>query len=127
MAAFAAQVAKNVDDGVKHTMDVVQETCITFCPVKTGRARNGFKVSDGIPDESPPQMEGPFDESGQYRIIENRKVIEASKEQEPNFYLTNTVPYVPDLNRGTSSQAPAGFIEMAFAEGIRAANGMKVL
>lgn len=127
MAEFARQVVRNVEEGAKHTMDVVQETCITFCPVKTGRARNGFKVSDGIPNQSPPQMEGPFDMTGQYRIIENRKVLEANKNPEPNFYLTNTVPYVPKLNEGSSAQAPAGFIEMSFAEGIRAANGIKVL
>lgn len=127
MYAIAEQVVRNFDDGVKHTMDVVQETVIRGCPVLTGRARNGFKVTDGVPVFAPPQMEGPFDVTGEYRIVENRKVIDANRNPSPNFYLTNTVPYVPQLNEGTSSQAPAGFIEIAIAQGIRAAKGIKVL
>lgn len=127
MRKIAADVQRNFADGVKHTMDVVQETVIRATPVKTGRARNGWRVSHGQPNQSSPQMQGPFDPSGEYRIVENRKVIKASPDADPNFYINNTVPYVPELNRGSSAQAPAGFIQIATSVGIQEAKKIRVL
>lgn len=125
MRALAERMERNFSDGVKHTMDRVQETVIVGCPWLTGRARNGFRVSEGSPNESPPQMVGPFDTTGEYRIIENRKVIKAAVGG--NFFLNNTVPYVPDLNRGSSLQAPAGFIQIAASVAIQTSKKIKVL
>lgn len=127
MREIAENVKRSCTDGAKYTMDVVQETVIRLCPVDTGRARNGFHVSEGAPDQQSPQMEGPFDVTGEYRIVENRKVIESSTDVDPDFYLQNTVPYVPELNAGSSAQAPAGFIEMGFQAGIAAAKKIEVL
>lgn len=127
MKGIAQDVERNFVDGVRHTMDVVQETLIRGTPVDTGRARNGWKVSEGAPDQGSPQMIGPFDVTGEYRIIENRKVIEASHGADPDFYVQSTVPYVPELNAGSSAQAPAGFIETAIQAGISAAKKIEVL
>lgn len=127
MKQIAQDVERNFSDGVKHTMDVVQETVIRLTPVDTGRARNGFKVSEGAPDLGAPQMIGPFDVTGEYRIIENRKVIEAAQGADLDFYFQNTVPYVPELNAGSSAQAPAGFIEQGIEAGMSAAKKIEVL
>lgn len=35
-----------------------------------------------------------------------------------NVYITNLVPYVPRLNAGSSTQAPAGFVERAILKAI---------
>lgn len=127
MKAIAADVERNFVEGVRHTMDVIQETVIRGTPVDTGRARNGFHVSEGAPNMAAPQMIGPFDVTGEYRIIENRKVIEASHGADPDFYLQNTVPYITELNAGSSAQAPAGFVEIAIEAGLEAAKKIEVL
>jgi hypothetical protein len=128
MRDIASRVKRDFSNGVKHTMDVVQETVIRGTPVKTGRARNGWDVAEGAPNRRSPQMVGPFDDTGEYRIVENRKVIKAAPEDgDLNFYLENTVPYVPELNRGSSEQAPRGFVEIAMSVGIQEAKKIKVL
>ena len=125
--AIAEQIETNFTDGIKHVMDVVQETVIRVTPVLTGRARNSLRVTEGDTQIPEPEMVGPFDTTGEYRIIENRKVIQASKSPEPNFHLQSKLHYLPELNAGSSAQAPAGFIETASVIAITEARKIKVL
>ena len=114
MAELGERIHRNFATLVKQTTDAVQEYVITGTPVKSGRARNGWRVGAGTPDTSTPDMIGPFDPSGSARMDANRSVINAAPLQ-THFYLNNTVPYVPLLNSGSSEQAPAGFVQKAEA------------
>lgn len=114
MRELGERIHRNFGTLIKQTTDTVQEYLIEGTPVKSGRARNGWRVSADAPDDTPPDMEGPFDPSGHTRIDANRAII-AAEPLGTDFFITNTVPYIPKLNGGSSLQAPAGFIEKAEA------------
>lgn len=40
------------------------------------------------------------------------------------IYITNNVPYIGDLNDGSSKQAPAGFVQLSIAKGIENVRGI---
>lgn len=114
MRELGERIHRNFSTLVKQTTDAIQEYEINGTPVKSGRARNGWRVGANSPDNTPPDMIGPFDPSGNIRIDANRSII-ASEPLGTHYFITNPVPYVPLLNDGSSQQAPAGFIEKAEA------------
>lgn len=114
MRALGERIHRNFGTLVKQVADATQEYVINATPVKSGRARNGWRVGVNNADDSPPDMTGPFDPSGNTRIDANRSIINAAPLQS-NFILSNNVPYIGELNNGTSQQAPEGFVEKATA------------
>ena len=76
-------------------------------PVDTGRARWGWFLTINVPSNSTPP-EGKYSAP---KINERMQAIKDSFTVSDTLYLTNNVPYVPDLNNGTSKQAPARFVE----------------
>lgn len=44
-----------------------------------------------------------------------------------SIQLTNSLPYIGDLNDGSSAQAPAGFIRIAVIEGVAAVRGARIV
>lgn len=125
MRALSERIERNVAQLQGHVMDAVQEHVIVATPFKTGRARNGWRVGDGQPDTAL-EMLGPFDKSGQARIDANREVCKAH-DTLASLYLDNEVPYVPDLNAGSSMQAPSGFIQRAAVVAVSAIKGARIV
>ena len=84
-------------------------------PVKTGRARWGWNCSINTPDLTVPA-------EGKYRIAATRATtvfsVQAVKEM-PDLYVANAVPYIGNLNNGSSQQAPARFVELAFENALQ--------
>jgi hypothetical protein len=84
---------------------------IISTPVDTGRARNGWNITIQAPSMTVPP-EGKYsmpniEEHGLSTII--------SVTPEQVIYITNRVPYIENLNKGSSRQAPARFVELAAA------------
>lgn len=82
---------------------------IISTPVDTGRARHGWNITIQSPSLTVPP-EGKYsmpniEEHGLSTII--------SVTPEQVIYITNRVPYIEDLNKGSSQQAPARFVELA--------------
>lgn len=125
MKALGERIERNVSVLQGHVMDAVQEHVIIATPVKTGRARNGWRVGDGSPDTTL-DMVGPFDKSGQTRIDSNRDVCLAH-DTLASLYLDNEVHYIPDLNHGSSVQAPSGFIQRAVTIAVSAIKGARIV
>lgn len=84
-------------------------------PVDTGRARWGWNCSIGSPDLTIPA-------EGKYSIATARATtvftVRAVKEA-PDLFIANAVPYIGRLNDGSSKQAPARFVELAFINVVR--------
>ncbi len=125
MKALGERIERNIAGLQGHVMDAIQEHVIIGTPVKTGEARNGWRVGDGAPDTTL-ETQGPFDKSGQTRIDANRAVCEAHDTPTP-LYLDNQVHYIPDLNQGSSQQAPAGFVQAATVVAISAIKGARIV
>ena len=70
-------------------------------PVDTGRARNSW-----IATQNPTSFRNSLQAGGSSGLLST-----PSKEKLEQYYITNGVPYIADLNAGSSRQAPARFVE----------------
>ena len=77
-------------------------------PVDTGRARWGWFVTVGSPStEIPPE--------GHYSIPDVTSRANVSVSADVTAYIANNVPYIVELNDGSSKQQPARFAERSAA------------
>lgn len=81
-------------------------------PVDTGRARANWNVAVGQIDRS--VNEESFDQSGAQQ--RGQGVILGSFRAGDVLYITNSLEYVPALERGSSRQAPQGMVAVTAAE-----------
>lgn len=107
--ALSNRIEKNINTTVRKTAIVASQTVIHATPVDTGRARGNWFVGVGAPirDES-----DDTDQSGTNRINANNSKINTRKSRQ-TIFISNNLPYIQKLNEGSSSQAPANFVEQA--------------
>lgn len=115
IAAAMRQVRRVASRAVaKVTLDV-EANLIETTPVDTGWARANWVPSVGTPFRGPAgsreQAEAGSVNTGAQAAGEAR-VAAYDVRQGPAF-VSNSVPYIEDLNDGTSQQAPAGFVQAA--------------
>lgn len=105
--AYELQIKKAMKVGI---VEALRQVTIST-PVDTGRARWSWFLSIKTPSgEIPPE--------GKYKapkVTEKIQSISGNFTIKDTLYLTNNVPYVPDLNKGSSRQAPARFVEKSAA------------
>ncbi len=96
--------------------DIVQAT-----PVLTGRAKNNWNISVGSVDESITEEGG---DSATIESNQKSKAKEALAEittfPPTLIVISNSLPYITELNEGSSTQAPAGFVERAIVNNLAA-------
>lgn len=135
LAAFAKRIRKlgknipvNADQLLILTAGAVNQTVVLATPHDTGRARGNWQISIGAPITEEIER---LDPTGQATINANQTVIKSiqgkSRQGKRSIFLTNNLSYIQPLNEGTSSQAPAGFVEQAVRAGVRAAKKVKLL
>jgi len=85
-------------------------------PVDTGAAKDSWNASVGHADlrirDRQAGYYNPLGEPDGERIPEIPGVAPWGAE----IHVSNNVPYINDLNAGSSRQAPAGFVELTLAE-----------
>ena len=82
-------------------------------PIDTGRARSGWVAGVKETEWCPPNMKN-NPKSAQEILAAVRMAINALPPSEV-YFLCNNVPYILQLERGHSDQAPNGFIAVALA------------
>lgn len=116
----ARYVTKFSDDLTKSVALAIVENLVSDTPVKTGRAVTNWRTSLKKPSypvlfaypDKPPSVEWARD-----RAMEEARQVVAGYSGRKSIWITNSVSYIHDLNEGTSTQAPPGFIEMAVQRG----------
>lgn len=102
------------------------QTITSAHPVDTGFSRGFWTPTVGSPASE--TVERPIDRraasaQGSNALSANRaraeRIASSYQVRRGKVFLTNLVSYVRFLNEGSSSQAPAKFIERAIAAGIR--------
>jgi hypothetical protein len=92
-------------------------------PVDTGWARSNWLPSVGVPRRETVGEPGSLDTGaaglGQSEVVD-WKIADGP------IYITNNVPYIRRLNAGSSTQAPAGFVESAIQTEVNKANRRKL-
>jgi ABC-type sugar transport system substrate-binding protein len=120
MNALAATVSQRVPQLTKEVAQHIVEDVARENPVLTGQSAANWKTAIGAPDTSWDQ--GPNPQAGQHSI-DSAKAALVSLAMGQTVYITNNVPYIVDLNSGSSAKAPAGFVETAIVDALhRTAN-----
>jgi hypothetical protein len=102
---------------------VLHQTLVLATPVDTGRARANWDVSISGESEAPSEN---TDRSGAATIRKGREITETRKREEDTIHVVNNVPYLPELNRGSSAQAPAMFVESSISAVVAAFKGKRL-
>lgn len=122
----ARYVTKNSDQLVRDVTKAVVEELVWGTPVLTGRARSNWRTllypSDNIlfwpPSDVPGEGKPVTPEEGAQRALEEaQETISAYTGGRRSIRIVNNVPYIVELNKGSSTQAPPLFVEMAVAAG----------
>lgn len=93
----------------------VNNNLVLSTPRKTGRAKGDWQVNFDTASGGNTEI---LDPTGQQTINRNTGEIVSFNGNYKDIYIENNLPYIGKLNDGSSTQAPAGFVESA----IRAAD-----
>lgn len=130
-----SDLVDHIDDDIRATERVVEElvkattrefviSVIPATPVDTGKARRNWQVQFLNPAT---QVLNGEDKSsgGQFTVAEQIARTNTYRFGRNGFapavWITNNVPYIVNLNEGSSLQAPAGFVEISLQRAARAA------
>ena len=83
---------------------------IRSTPVDTGRARGNWQTTVGMPAQGETRREDP---SGAQAL--NEVVANTPNGAGQEVFLSNNLPYIEQLEYGSSTQAPAGMMRINFA------------
>lgn len=126
MGREADRVGKELEQGIelmikRLSLDITHNLK-RDTPRDTGWARNNWVPSVGVPflgvagsrdaPEGATSERGAAEVATQYRLSRGR------------VFISNNVPYIIRLNEGSSTQAPAKFVEAAIQEGIQGLDGV---
>ncbi len=113
----ARQVETGASQMVRATALIINQVIVNETPVDTGHARANWQIGISEPITSEIDEEDP---SGAATIERNAGTIRQAPPRK-DIILSNNVPYIHKLNEGSSSQAPAQFVQMAVAQAVAAA------
>lgn len=80
-------------------------------PVRTGRAKGNWNVGVGTIDRSTNE-----DRRQAEALSEGQAVILGRFKAGDRAFITNSLPYIPNLEDGSSKQAPQGMVKVTVAE-----------
>jgi hypothetical protein len=93
------------------TLIGIAEGLIPHTPIKEGRARRNWQANKSAPLTTyldAPAIPG----DGEREAITNARFVASKLKSGDVAHLTNNAPYIGELNRGSSTQAPAMFVQM---------------
>ncbi len=110
----------------------VDQTVVMTTPVDKGRARSNWQVGVGA---APQGVIGAYaigarGSTGSQNVqaaLEQGKMVITTAPKGSELHITNNLPYIGELNKGSSRQAPAGFVEIAVKAGIESVKDSKIL
>jgi len=101
----------------------IAEIIVPATPVLTGYARGNWQGSLRSPATQPISFLDPTGSAAVSRI----RLVATSYSLGDTLYIVNNAPYIGELNRGSSRQAPAGFVEASVREGLNRAKSLTSL
>lgn len=112
--AIGRDIPRLTHRSVKARAKQVHAAVTKDTPIDTGKARINWRASLNVPGtrivNAPSNPASAVGEA----IARAARVIDRSKPGQA-IHIFNNVPYIGRLNNGSSTQAPAGFIERAMA------------
>jgi len=107
--SIKAELNADVNELARATTLNVLKGVVLATPRDTGRAKGNWQVSISGPINTQTEL---LDLTGRLAINKGLvKILAAKTVKNPVFWVTNNLPYIEGLNAGTSTQAPAKFVE----------------
>ncbi len=100
---------------ISHVAEEIGREIVPATPVDTGFARANWRPSVNAPASEPITF---LDKTGE-ATVSNIAVVARLYQLGDVFFIVNLVPYIGDLNEGSSPQAPVGFVQIAIASGVK--------
>lgn len=124
----ADNLPKKVNKLVRKVAIVIDQALVTSTPVDTGRARSNWIVGiNAAPSEDDREPFFPGEQGSTVAQNTQASIDEATQRintyagsEGGSIYIVNSVPYIEELNNGTSKQAPANFVEEAVQKAVEA-------
>jgi hypothetical protein len=118
LRAISPQLSKAVSDASKEAAIAIVTDLATVTPVDTSKALSNWRI--GI-NQRPalainafnPGKQGSTQTESAQATIEAARLALATKKPGDIVWISNVLPYIDLLNKGSSTQAPAGFVERA--------------
>lgn len=134
LVRIGVQVAEGGDRVVRRAFLSIDTAVVLATPVDKGTARSNWLPGFNAPVSGQREAFVPG-EGGSTAAQNSEAAMDAAKkvadaydgDEHRSLHLTNNLPYIGELNRGTSTQAPRLFVETAVAVGAGAIRGAKVL
>lgn len=122
MNQLAAAVQQNIPKMMRGVAEAVVDSVANSTPQLTGQAAGNWKTTVGSPSSAWDQ--GP--NSPSTSLADAAAALSTLREGQV-IYISNNVPYIVDLNQGSSAKAPAGFVEMSVMSGVHVAGNFNLL
>jgi hypothetical protein len=106
------------------TAETVLGDLVNVTPVDTSQALSNWQIGVGAPVDAsiapyfPGEKGSTQSSSAASALAEGQAALKLKKPGQP-IYISNVLRYIGRLNEGSSSQAPAGFVERAVLLGKR--------
>lgn len=134
LVRIGVQVAEGGDRVVRRAFLSIDQAVVLATPVDKGTARSNWLPGFNVPVSGQREAFVPG-EGGSTAAANSEAAMDAARkvadaydgDEHRSLHLTNNLPYIGELNRGTSTQAPRLFVETAVAAGAGAIRGAKVL
>lgn len=109
MAIRAQQVATGTERTIRQAAIAADTAIVTATPVDTGRAKGNWLASVG----QTPVVETTedTDPGGQMTLNQNQRTIEGWRLGQGAIFIANGLPYIQELENGSSQQAPNGMTQ----------------
>lgn len=122
MQTLGQRVYRRSNEGVKEIASQIVSNLSEDTPKDTGQAAANWQV--GLVNRPSEFKEGYTDIPG---ALATAQATIATRVSGQAVYITNNTPYIGELNRGSSKQAPTGFIEKAMQRAETAVKKIRLL
>lgn len=125
----ADALVKNIGVLIRNTTRAIVAELGRTTPVDEGTAVSNWQVSRVAPVTTviPPYVKGKYGSTKRACIAgmkaAARAQIDPYRAGGGGLFISNNVPYINELNGGSSSQAPAGFAQSAILVGVKHVRG----
>jgi hypothetical protein len=134
MTQIAVEVGLGGDSVVRKAALACDQAVVTATPVDKGTARSNWIVQVDTASEEviPAYLEGKAGTTAAANVQgaldqASRTVAGYDGDVSSEIHITNNLPYIAKLNAGTSSQAPAGYVEDGVAAAVAAIGEARIL
>ncbi|MDB5490358.1 MAG: hypothetical protein JWO78_207 [Micavibrio sp.] len=124
-AAYQKKVVDRMNRAVRTAGLSIFREVVMATPVDTGRARANWNIDLNLVDVQLVNPEAGVhnakDKKGDYTFDGTNEALAAVARYKMSdvIYISNNLPYINRLNQGTSTQAPANFVETGVAIGLQ--------